>query len=106
MAIVDSPWDGSASRWPDTDAYCASCLIDTNPSGADKIQANCKLPIKEPNGDINVNALGPAAAALAGARGGLKDVSPADKKKAARGLLSAYRQAKRPVPDSVKNMAQ
>lgn len=105
MAVTDKPWDGSASRWPDTDAYCQSCLIDTNAAGQDKVQANCKLPYKEPNGDINSNALGAAAAALAGARGGLKDVSPADKKKAARALMNAYNQAKMPPPDSLKNMA-
>ncbi len=105
MAVVDKPWDGSASRWPDTDAYCASCLIDTNPPGKPKIQANCKLPIKEPGGDINKNALGAAAAALAGARGGIKGVSPADKAKAARALIRAYNEAKMDVPDSLRRMA-
>lgn len=56
-AIVDRPWDGSASRYADTAAYCAACLIDDNPAGADKTQAMCHLPIKEPNGDININAV-------------------------------------------------
>lgn len=106
MPVVDKPWDGSASRFPDTDAFCASCLIDTNAPGQDKVQANCKLPIKEPNGDINKNALGAAAAALAGARGGLKDVSAADKKKAAKALLRAYSEAQMPPPPSLKQMAQ
>jgi len=106
MAVTDRPWDGSASRYKDTDAFCAACLIDTNPAGKDKIQANCKLPIKEPNGDINKNALSAAAAALAGARGGLKNVSPAEKKKAARALIRAYAEARMEVPDSLKNMAQ
>lgn len=106
MAVTDSPWDGSASRWPSTEDFCKSCLIDTNEAGKDKTQANCKLPIKEPNGDINKNALGAAAAALAGARGGLKDVSPADKKAAARKLLRAYGEAKMDPPPSLKNLAQ
>ena len=105
MAITDRPWDGSASRWPDTASYCSSCLIDTNPSGEDKTQDNCKLPIKEPGGDINKNALGAAAGALAGARGGLKNVSPADKKKAARALIRAYGEAKMDVPPSLKSIA-
>lgn len=56
-AIVDKPWDGAASRYADTDAYCAACLIDDNPSGAEKSQAKCHLPYKEPNGDININAV-------------------------------------------------
>ncbi len=105
MAITSKPWDGSASKYADTAAYCSACLIDTNPSGADKVQSMCKLPIKEPNGDINSNALGAASAALAGARGGLKDVSPADKKKAAKALIRAYGEAKMDVPPSLKNMA-
>jgi hypothetical protein len=106
MAVTDKAWDGSASRWPDTDGYCKSCLIDTNQAGQDKIQANCKLPIREPNGDINKNALPAALGALMGARNKLTNVSPADKKKAARALMSAYREAQMDVPDSLKNLAQ
>ncbi len=105
MAVTSKAWDGSASRWPDTDAYCASCAIDTNASGEDKTQANCKLPYKEPNGDINTNALAAASAALNGARGGLKGVSPADKKSAAKKLLAGYREADMDAPDSLKQLA-
>lgn len=106
MAVVDTPWDGSASRYPSTEAYCAACAIDLNESGAKKTQDNCKLPYKEPGGAINKNALGSAAAALAGARGGLKGVPAAAKKAAARKLRAAYGEAKMDVPDSLKNMAQ
>ena len=105
MAVVDTAWDGSASRWPDTASFCKSCLIDTNPAGQDKIQADCKLPIREPSGALNKNALSAAAAALAGARGGLKDVSSADKKAAARKLMAAFREAQMPPPDSLKALA-
>lgn len=106
MAYTDAKWDGAASNYKDSDAFCAACLIDTNPDGKDKIQANCKLPVKTPDGDVNTNALGAAAAALAGARGGLKDVSPADKKAAAKKLISYYNGAKMTPPDSLKRMAQ
>lgn len=105
MAVTSKPWDGSASRWPDTASFCKSCLIDLNEAGKDKVQSNCKLPIREPNGDVNSNALGAAAAALAGARGGLKGVPPAAKKAAARKLRAAYGEAKMDVPDSLKSMA-
>ncbi len=104
MAISNAPWDGSPSQWKDTDAYCAACLIDTNPDGKPKVQALCKLPVKEPNGDINANAVHAAVAALAGARGGLKDVSPADKKQAARKLKTYYAQMKEELPPSIKSM--
>lgn len=56
-AVVDTPWDGSASRYDDTAAYCAACLIDDNPAGEEKTQARCHLPIREPNGDVNINAV-------------------------------------------------
>lgn len=104
MAITNQAWDGSASRWPDTPSYCDACLIDDNPSGQDKTQANCKLPVYEPNGDINSNAVHAAAAALAGGRGGVKS-SPASKKAAARKLVKLYGQLQEDVPDSIKNMA-
>lgn len=105
MAVVDKPWDGSASRWPDAKSYADSCLIVRKHEG-ELTKDDCALPIKEPNGDINKNALGAAAAALAGARNKLKDVSPADKKKAARALLRAYGEAKMDAPPSLKNLAQ
>lgn len=56
-AFTTKPWDGSASKYTDTNAYCAACLIDDNPPGAEKVQGRCHLPIKEPNGDVNINAV-------------------------------------------------
>jgi hypothetical protein len=104
MAISNSPWDGSASRFKDTDAFCSSCLIDENPSGEKKTQDLCKLPVKEPNGDVNANAIHSAVAALAGGRGGVH-ASPAAKKAAARKLVRLYSELKETPPDSIKNMA-
>ncbi|HLZ64395.1 MAG TPA: hypothetical protein VKR06_46285 [Ktedonosporobacter sp.] len=105
MAVTNQPWDGSASRWPDTPSYCDSCLINLNTgSRSTWTQDNCKLPIREPGGDINSNALGPATGALNGARGGLKDVPADAKKKAANALARAYRAAKMDIPDSLKRM--
>ncbi len=103
MAISDAPWDGAASNYRDTNAYCAACLIDENESG-DKTQDNCKLPVKTPDGAINRNAVHAAAAALAGGRGGVK-ASPASKKAAARKLVRLYGELKEPPPNSIKNMA-
>jgi hypothetical protein len=105
-AISDAPWDGSPSNWKDTDAYCASCLIDQNESGKPKTQANCKLPYKFPDGDISRVSVHNCAASLAGARGGVKGLSAAERKAAARKLVSLYRQLKEDPPPSIKNMAQ
>ncbi len=61
-AIKDSEsWDGSPSRWPSTEAYCASCLIDVN--DGEKKQSHCKLPVKDPGSSAyNRKALAAAAA--------------------------------------------
>lgn len=105
MGVTSKAWDRSASRWPDTASFCDCCAINTNTGPReDWVQSACKLPFCEPNGDINTNALGAASAALAGARGGVA-ASVSDKKKAAKKLMSAYREAKMDPPDSLKNMA-
>lgn len=105
IKTTDKPWDGASSRYPDADAFCAACLIDKNAPGQDKVKANCSLPIYEPDGTLNTNALGSAAAALAGARGGIQ-APPTSKKAAAKKLLRLYQQLKRPIPATIKNMAQ
>lgn len=102
--FTDRSWDGSASRWPDAKSFCASCLIDLTSEGEDPDKANCKLPVKEPDGAINKNAVHAAASALAGGRGGVKAPSDA-KKKAAKTLCTYYAQMKEDAPDSLKQLA-
>lgn len=104
MAVTNKPWNGDASKYSSASEYCNACLIDNNPPGKDKIEGLCKLPVKEPNGDINSNGVHAAAAALGGARGGVK-ASPADKKAAAKKLLGMYRVMKQDPPPSIKNMS-
>jgi len=79
--FTDKPWDGSASRYKDTDAYCAACLIDLNEPGKDKIQANCKLPVREPDGTYNKNAIRNALARISQLKGvPAKELADAKKK--------------------------
>jgi hypothetical protein len=104
--ISNAPWDGSPTQWKDTESYCAACLIDSNPAGKPKVQALCKLPYRFPSGAISSVSVHMCAAALAGARGGLKGVSPADKKSAAKKLLALYQQLKETPPPTLKSMAQ
>lgn len=88
MAFVDRPWDGSASRWPDAESYAKSCLIVIRKPGQPLTKEDCKLPVKEPNGDYNKNAIRNAAARLSGTD------APADlKKKAAERLNALKKQA-------------
>ena len=101
MAISNAAWDGAASNYKDTDAYCSACLIDLNKPGEKKKQDNCKLPIKEPHWDINKNSLPAALGRLP-----QTDAPVPAKKAAARKLLAAYQEAKMDVPDSLKKLVQ
>lgn len=73
--FVSRQWDGSASNYSSTDDYCKACLIDVNPSGEDKIQALCKLPVKKP-GSSTIDPEGLQAAA--GGNGITQVTKPSD----------------------------
>lgn len=107
MAISDKPWGQfSEADYPDAGAYCDACLINENTGPrADWSKGNCKLPVREPNGDLNRNGVHAAAAALAGARGGVM-ASAAMKRRAANKLMLLYGQLKEMAPDSMRRMAQ
>lgn len=96
---TDAAWDGSASRFTD-DQYKRSCVLDRGDNAGTPKQ-RYGLPIREPNGVLNVNALGPAAAALAGGRGGVKGASSVQLAAAKRKLAAAYRAAGEEVPDTL-----
>ena len=82
-AVTRKPWSGAASKYPDTSAYCKASLIDDNPAGEEKTQARCHLPVYEPNGDLNANALSAAA-------GRLNQTQSPQKAAAARKLIRLY----------------
>lgn len=107
MAVSNAPWgDTSASDYEDAGAFCDACLINGNDGPRSKwAKGACKLPVKQPNGDLNRNAVHAAAAVLAGGRGGV-DASPADKKAAARKLIGLYGALQEDPPDSLKSLAQ
>ena len=64
-------------------------------------QEPCKLPVKTPDGALNRNGVHAAAAALAGARGGLKGVSDDQRKKAGNALKRYYSQLDEDPPESL-----
>lgn len=104
--LSSKPWDGSASNYSDTPAYCDACLVNENTGPRSKwVQAECHLPVREPGGAYNRVALGAAAAALNGARGHGVQLAPAVKKAAAKKLAGLYTRFKLPIPESLKNMA-
>jgi hypothetical protein len=102
----NKPWGQfSESDYRDAEHFCSSSLIDLNEPGQEKIKAKCKLPVKEPGGAINKNALSAAAAALAGARGGV-DAPLEEKRKAARKLVRLYHEADMEPPESLLRIAR
>jgi hypothetical protein len=107
MAVTNSAWDGSASRFSDQQ-YARSAVLDRADCSSSMKEAPAKtryaLPIREPGGTINSNALGSAAAAIAGARGGVK-ACPAAISAAARRLLRAYSEANIDPPESLRRRA-
>jgi HK97 family phage prohead protease len=101
-AVTRKPWVSSPARFEDGE-YERSCLIVREGDGP--VAERCSLPVLEPNGDVNANALAHAAAVLAGARGGLRNVSPDVKAAAARKLMRLYNQAEIDAPTSVRKAA-
>lgn len=101
MAISHAAWSGDASRFT-PEEWARSCLIHMG-SPTDPNKNMHKLPVREPGGEINANALSAAAGALVGARGGV-DAPPQKKRAAARELMGMYRQAGMMPPDSLRRM--
>jgi hypothetical protein len=102
MAMTSKAWDGSPGRFTD-DQYRASALFCRG--GGQPPKQDCSLPVLEPDGTLNVNALGAAAAALAGARGGVANASREQKAAAARKLVRYYNAAKMEPPPSLRALA-
>lgn len=102
----DKPWGGiSESDYRDAGQFCDACLINLNDGPRDQwTKANCKLPVREPGGAYNRNGIHAAAAALAGARGGVQ-APPEAKRKAARALIRLYRQMDEEPPESLRRIA-
>lgn len=104
MAVSDKPWSRFSESDYDEEQWYEACLIKP-PKSEYKAKAQCKLPVREPNGMLNRNGVHAAAAALAGARGGVK-ASPEEKRKAARVLLRLYRELEEEPPESIKRIAE
>lgn len=102
-ATTSKPWDGSPTRFTD-EQYLRSCLIVR--AGDAPAKERGSLPVLEPDGTLNTNALAAAAAALAGARGGVSNVSQAEKAAAARKLIRYYGAAGMTPPGSLLALAR
>lgn len=103
IATTSKPWDGSPARFTD-EQYLRSCLIVRSGDAPPKERGS--LPVLEPDGTLNTNALGAAAGALAGARGGVSNVSSAQRAAAARKLVRYYGAANMTPPPSLVSLAR
>lgn len=111
IKMVDS-WDGSASQFDTTEAYCRACLIDVN-TGDTKAQSHCMLPVRGPGDGADV-FVDKAVMAAAGGRGITQVKKPDDVeqgtwdtaiKSAANKIISAYGDMDRVAPASVYEVA-
>jgi len=97
--LSDKPWSNYTSADYTLEQWHAACLIHQH-DGPPTSKGQCKLPVKTPNGVLNRNGVHAAAAALAGARGGV-NASAEEKASAARALIRYYRQMNEEPPPSL-----
>lgn len=97
--LSEKPWSMYTASDYSIEQWHAACLIHQH-EGPPTSKGQCKLPIKTPNGAVNKNGVFAAAAALAGARGGVH-ASSEQKAAAARVLVRYYRQMDKEPPASL-----
>jgi hypothetical protein len=107
--MVDKPWDGSASRWDSPASYCSACLIDLNGEG-EKVKDLCFLPVREPGGGVNKNAVHAAAAGRGITRikkpeGVSPEAFASAKKRAANRIISLYARMGEIAPAAIYRIA-
>lgn len=95
-------WDASPDRFG-PDEWRNSCLLDTG-SGDRESKDRYRLPVREPDGSLNINAMGEAATALEGARGGVT-ATDEERRGAARRLVRLYAEADAEAPESLRQVA-
>lgn len=99
VSISEKPWSDYTSADYSIEQWHNACLIHQH-DGSPTSKSQCKLPIKTPNGILNRNGVHAAAAALAGARGGV-NASPEEKASAVKQLRAAYSKLGEKPPPSM-----
>lgn len=95
----EKPWSDYTASDYSIEQWHAACLIHQH-EGPPTSKNQCKLPVKTPNGAVNKNGVHSAAAALAGARGGVH-ASSSEKSSAATALIRYYNQMNEKPPPSL-----
>lgn len=103
VTVSERPWSDYTKADYTPEQWHAACLIHQH-EGPPTSKDQCKLPVRTPTGTLNRNGVFAAAAALAGARGGV-NASPEEKAKAASALLRYYKQLDAEPPPSLRHDA-
>ena len=103
MPVSSRPWSSFSAADYTPAQYHRACLVHLH-QGPVEAKDDCKLPVREPSGALNRGGVHAAAAVLAGGRGGVA-APPEAKRRAARSLLSLYREIGDPPPDSLRRLA-
>jgi len=99
--VSNKPWSNFKESDYDDAQWLRACLIDRGlNSGTAKQRGS--LPVREPDGTLNRNAVHAAAGALAGARGGIK-ASPELLASAKKKLKALYSTLEEDAPESLKH---
>jgi hypothetical protein len=97
--ISEKPWSEYTKADYTPEQWHRSCLIHQH-TDAPTSKDQCKLPVRTPNGVVNRNGVHAAAAALAGARGGVQ-ASSDEISSAKTALVRLYGQLGEDPPDSL-----
>jgi HK97 family phage prohead protease len=104
-APEDEPWDGDASNYK-LEEYARACAFVKGVADphrgefpGDLTKGDCKLPHHKPNGTLVWRGVSSAMAALLGARGGVKGMSEAERKRAYSHLKKHYKEFDKEVPE-------
>ena len=98
--VSERPWSDYTKADYSIEQWHAACLIHQH-TGAPTSKEQCKLPVRTPGGAINRNGVYAAAAALAGARGGV-NASAEEKSRASAAIRRLYSQLGKEPPESIR----
>lgn len=103
-SVSSKPWSDYKESDYSIEQWHRACLIHQH-TGAPTSKNQCKLPVRTPAGVLNRNGVHAAAAALAGARGGVQ-ASSDEKMKAAAQLVRFYNKMNEEAPPSLSHEEQ
>lgn len=100
MAVSDKPWSDFSAADYSAEQWQRACLVDTG-EGDPQSKDRYKLPVEEPSGALNRNAVHAAAGRIHELQG----ISAEKKGAAARKLVGLYRKMGETAPEPLLNLA-